>query len=31
MALALWSAETPGSAQLERDRVMTNNKKKVRI
>ena len=30
MACALWSARTPGAAMLERDRVMMNNKKKVR-
>lgn len=29
MAVALWSSRTPGAAQLDRDRQMMNNKKKV--
>jgi len=29
MAVALWSSKTPGAAQLERDIVVMNNKKKV--
>jgi hypothetical protein len=31
MAVALWSAKTPGAAQLERDIAVMNNKKKVQI
>ena len=30
MAVALWSSRTPGAAQLDRDRQMMNNKKKVK-
>ena len=30
MAVTLWSARTPGTAQLERDITVMNNKKKVR-
>jgi len=29
MAVALWSSRTPGAAQLDRDRQLMNNKKKV--
>ena len=31
MAVALWSAKTPGTAQLERDIAVMNNKKKVEM
>lgn len=30
MAVVLWGSRTPGTAQIERDRAVTNNKKKVR-
>ncbi|XP_023342701.1 tachykinin-like peptides receptor 99D [Eurytemora carolleeae] len=29
MAVVLWGSRTPGTAQIERDRAVTNNKKKV--
>ena len=29
MAVTLWSTKTPGTAQLQRDTVVMNNKKKV--
>ena len=29
MAITLWSTKTPGTAQLERDIAVMNNKKKV--
>ena len=29
MAITLWSSRTPGAADLERDKVLMNNKKKV--
>lgn len=31
MAITLWSTKTPGTAQLERDIAVMNNKKKVSL
>ena len=29
MAVVLWGSKTPGAAQIERDKTVNNNKKKV--
>ena len=31
MAVVLWGSRTPGAAQVERDKNVTNNKKKVSL